>query len=66
MPQLLQETVSSKDIVWGMNNRMNTESEPWFLFLTLGTGGKKGRKEDFSIAVGSAAEIMAARTPENG
>lgn len=66
MPELLHETISSKDIVWGTNNRTNTESEPWFPFLTLGTGEKKGRKEDFSIAVGSAVEIMAARTPENG
>lgn len=32
----------------------------------LGNWGKKGRKEDFSIAVDSAVEIIAARTPENG
>lgn len=29
-------------------------------------GEKKGKKEDFSIAVGSAVEIMGGRTPENG
>lgn len=57
---------SPKDIVCGTNNRMDIESGPSFFISHLGNWEKTGRKEDFCTAVGSAVEIMAVRTLENG